>query len=249
MVGAGTGHQQAPGAHHLKSAQVQFFVSAQGSLDSSLAFRESGRIENDGVKDLDGVRPIAQDLKRVRLHPIHLRRELGAIGFQVSLRHLERGARGIDARDLAADLGQVQGEAALIAAHIERPPGRAQLLRPLLGCGVVCLLVKKSARLLSGIGVVVKHKSVKPELSAGGRLGGIAHKQWLGTGRCQLLQLAHPRVGAFQNGRRSQLLAKHAHTCLPHCGRIQSLGKQLENDQVGVFIHHHAGQFIGLAET
>ena len=93
----------------------------------------------------------------------------GAIGLKITLRHFERGARDVDARDLAADLGEMQRESALVAADIERAaPVRIapQALRPVARGGVVGALVEECAGLLAGVGVVVEGEAVEMELRA-----------------------------------------------------------------------------------
>ena len=84
-----------------------------------MALGESGRIEDDGVELLARIRPVAQNLKGVAFHPFHLRGEAGAVGLEVSLRHFERGAGGVNARNLSANLRQMQRKAALVAADVE----------------------------------------------------------------------------------------------------------------------------------
>jgi hypothetical protein len=122
------------------------------------------------VELLAGIGPVAQNLKGVGLHPVHLGGKAGAIGIQVPLRHFERGAGGVNARDLAADLRQVQRKAALVAANVERAASRrCQLLAPTRGGGVVGPLVEEGAGLLAGVGVVVEDETVEVKLRGGSR--------------------------------------------------------------------------------
>ena len=116
-------------------------------------------------KRLASVRPVAQNLKGVGLYPVHLRGEAGAIGLEIPLRHFKRGAGGVNARDLAANLGQVQRKAALVAANVERAARwRPSRLRPIPRGGVVGPLVEKGAGLLPGVGVVVEDEAVEVKL-------------------------------------------------------------------------------------
>ena len=81
------------------------------------------------------LRPVAENLEGVGLDPVDFGGQMRErLACEIALRYFERGARGVDARDLAADLGKVQGESALVAADVEgaaligfRRPGAAPI--------------------------------------------------------------------------------------------------------------------------
>lgn len=126
MVRAGTGDEDATGAEHLESAEVEFLVAAECAFDGAPGFGEGGRVEDDEVIGLTGVGPLAQDLKGVAFDPVDRGGEAGAVGGQVALGDFKRGAAGVNAGDLAADLGKMKGEAALIGADIEGADARGR---------------------------------------------------------------------------------------------------------------------------
>jgi hypothetical protein len=120
MMRAGAGDEKATGAEHLERAKVQLFVAAQRAFNCSLGFGEGRRIEDDDVKFLARLRPVAENFKRVSFDPVDFRGDARAVGLEVALRHFKRGMRNINARHLAADLGEMKSESALVAANVKR---------------------------------------------------------------------------------------------------------------------------------
>ncbi len=76
VMRAGAGNKQTAGTQHFESAQIQFLVTAQRTLDGALALGEGRRIENDGVKCFAGLGPVAENLEGVGLDPVNF-----GIGF------------------------------------------------------------------------------------------------------------------------------------------------------------------------
>src|ERR1035441_6823586 len=105
-----------------------------------------------------------------------------AIGLEVSIRHLKRSARGIDSCYLTANPSQVQGKAALVAAHVQCASGGAQPARPALSGGIVCALVQESSRFLPGVGVVIEGQPIQPKLSTAGNFAGFCGPKRLSLG-------------------------------------------------------------------
>ena len=97
MVRTGAGDQQAAGTNHFERTQIQFLVAAQGAFDGAPGFGEGGRIEDDGVKTLARLRPVAENFEGVGLDPVDFGGDAGAIGFEIALGDFERGTRGVDA--------------------------------------------------------------------------------------------------------------------------------------------------------
>ena len=163
MVGAGAGHERPARTQHLQSAQIELLVAAQGSGYGALGFGKGGRIEHHRIEGLARRTPIAQKVEGVGLDPFHRGLKAVAVDLQVLFRHLEGCAGGIDAGHLGTGPGQVEREAALVGADVQRfPAGIA------LGRGVVEALVEKRSRLLPRVGVVVKGQTV--EVKDGGQL-------------------------------------------------------------------------------
>ena len=69
VVGAGAAHENAAGTQHFKGAEVEFFVSAERSVEGATAFGERGRVEDDGVVLLAGSGIVAQQVECVGLNP------------------------------------------------------------------------------------------------------------------------------------------------------------------------------------
>jgi hypothetical protein len=69
VIGAGASHQDPAGSKHLESAQVEFFVAAQGGLEIALVFGEGRGVENDGVVALAGDGVIFEQIEGVGLDP------------------------------------------------------------------------------------------------------------------------------------------------------------------------------------
>ena len=135
MVRAGAGHQRPSRRQHLHRAQVQLLVAAQRALRRPLRLGKRRRIEHDRVEPLARLRIIAQQLKGIRLDPIHLRGK-PRIQLQVAVRDLQRSAARIHAGHPLAHPRQMQRKPALIGAHIERPPTRtlrrSRIVQPLI---------------------------------------------------------------------------------------------------------------------
>ena len=114
---------------------------------------------------------------------------------------------------------------------------------------VVCALVKKGSSLLPGVGIEMEEQAVELELCAGDGVGGVGCPERGEVGCGQPFQLTHARVRAFQNGGRIQLFLKHANAGCADGRIVESLGQQLQDDEVAVFIDDQAGQFVGFAEA
>ena len=152
-------------------------------------------------------------------------------------------------RDLAANLGEVQGETTLVAADIKRAASRAELPSQLARSSVVGALVEKRSGLLACVGVVVKSEVVEMELRAGGWPRGIGKPQRIETGRGQALQLTDARIGALQNGRRFELFTENAHAGLRYHCVEQPFGQALHYNEIAVLVDDQAGQLVGFAKT
>ena len=160
VMRAGAGDEQTAGAQHFERAKVQLLVTAQRALDGAFSFCEGRRIKNDGVKFFTGLRPVAENLEGVGLYPINISGNASAVGLEIALCNFKRGARAVDARDLATDLRKVQGETAQVATDVERTAVSPEALRPLLRRGVVGALIEKGSGFLARVGVVVKDEVV-----------------------------------------------------------------------------------------
>jgi hypothetical protein len=193
MVRAGAGHQRPPRTQHLKRAQIELFVTAEGTRHRAFGFGKSRGIEHHRVKGVARGAPIAEKIKSVGLDPFHRGLDAVPVDLKILFRHLECGARGVDSSDVGTGPGQVQCEAALVSANIE------SLATGIARCrGIVQALVKKGARLLPGIGVVVKSQpiQVKNGRQLGNGLGGI--ERFLRR-FAQLLQFADAGIGPLDD--------------------------------------------------
>ena len=157
VVGAGAGDEGSAGAEHLHGAEVELLVAAHGAFGGALGLGEGGGVEDDGVVLLVGGFVLAEQLEGVGFDPVDVCGEFG-VEFAVAVGYFEGAAAGVDSSYVAAVLGHVQGEAALIGADIER---FASCVAG--GCGVVEALVEEGSRLLAGACVEVKTESVDGE--------------------------------------------------------------------------------------
>jgi len=181
VVGAGAGDEQSAGAEHFEGAEVELFIAAECALDGALAFGEGGRIDDDDVPVVFGFGPVAEELEGIGLDPVNRAGEQGAVGFQVALGDLKGGARGVDAGDLGADLGEVEGESSLVGADVKGLTGELQGAGPLGRGAVIFTLVKERAGFLPGVGIEEEAEAV--EVERGGCLRGIGLG---GEERCEL---------------------------------------------------------------
>src|SRR5580658_7342094 len=104
----------------MQRAEVELFVAAEGRFGCALGFSEGWRIEDDGVERLGFfLIEMAEILEGVGFNPIDF-------GFQawieceIAVRRLESRTAGVDARDACANLREMQSEAAVVSAHVER---------------------------------------------------------------------------------------------------------------------------------
>lgn len=249
MVRAGTGDEQAAGAQHFERTQVQFLITAQGAFDGAFGFGEGRRIEDDGVEGFAGMRPVAQNLEGVGFDPVDFALDARVVGLEVAFRDFERSARGVNAGDLAADLGEVQSESALIAADIEGAGRSCEALRPVARGGVIGALVEKGAGFLAGVGVVVKGEAVQVKVRAGEGMRGIGEPEWIGARCGKAFELADARFGALDDRRGLHLFAQDADAGLAYAGSEQAFGEELHDDERAVFVDDEAGQLVGFAEA
>ncbi len=126
--------------------------------------------------------PVAEEFEGVGFDPVDCGAEEGCGWVRGCVGDFERGAAGVDAGDAVADVGEVQGEAALVGADVERAACAAERLGAVGGGGVVEALVEEGAGLLAGGGVEGEAEAVDGEggLEAGARLRGCGTR---GSGR------------------------------------------------------------------
>ncbi len=175
-----------------------------------------------------------------------------AIGLEIALRHFQRGARGVDARHLAADLGEMQGKSALVAADVERAadciPGAAPTRAPRRSW-----CADRETRRSSG------RRWRRSE-----RRGRSDETRWPRRDRRALRRRAikasglgagRPSISRMRGSGRSKIAAgaSSSRRTRTHVSRTpaceQTFGQELQYDDLAVLVHDQAGQLVGLAEA
>ncbi len=72
MVGAGAGDEDAAGAEHLESAEVELLVASKRSIQIALGLGECGRVEDDSIVTAVGGGVVLQEIEGVGLDPFDL---------------------------------------------------------------------------------------------------------------------------------------------------------------------------------
>jgi len=193
VVGAGVGDEGSAGGEQAKGAEVELLVAAGGGFGGAPGLGEGRWVEDDGVVEVGAVAAqtsrslrcggksaasgrddraaggveVAEVVEGVGFDPVGDGLEVGVEG-EVLVGGFEGGAAGVDASDAVADLGEVEGEAALVGADVEcsmSATGGADVF----GCGgVVEALVEEGAGLLAGGCVVGEAEAVEGEEGGGG---------------------------------------------------------------------------------
>ena len=193
VVGAGVGDEGSAGGEQAEGAEVELLVAAEGGVGGALGLGEGGWVEDDGVVEVGAVAAqrsrslrcggksaasgrddraaggveVAEVVEGVGFDPVGGGFEVGVEG-EVLVGGFEGGAAGVDACDAVADLGEVEGETALVGADIECSCGTTGGLDVGGGCGVVEALIEEGAGFLAGGCVVGEAEVVEGEGGGGG---------------------------------------------------------------------------------
>src|SRR5208283_5861984 len=150
----------------------------------------------------------------------------------------ERGAGAVDAGDVGAARGEMEGESALVAKNVE-----GVAMGVLGGGGVVLALIEEGSGLLA-------FERVELELDAvhGEDCGTLFTGEQAGRVRREFLELANSRIHALDNRRGMQLLGQLRKQSGAHDLCVHSLSDNLHGENVVVAVDDKAGQEIGFAE-
>src|ERR1700678_1989942 len=128
VIGAGAGDENAAGAQHFEGAEIEFFVATESGIEIALGFGEGWRIENDGVVLLAGGGVVLEQIEGVGFNPFDFMNlgsvrlggmKIGSVQSSVLVGDFERGTRTVDASDVGAARGEMQGESALVTEDVE----------------------------------------------------------------------------------------------------------------------------------
>jgi len=120
VVRARTGDERAAGREQAERSQVELFVAAEGRGGSAFGFGEGRRVEHDGVENQGFfLIEMAEVFEGIGFDPIDFGFEIG-VESEIGVGGFECGAAGVDASDAGAGLGEMQGEAAVVGADVER---------------------------------------------------------------------------------------------------------------------------------
>uniref|UniRef100_E6QKZ5 Uncharacterized protein n=1 Tax=mine drainage metagenome TaxID=410659 RepID=E6QKZ5_9ZZZZ len=198
------------------------------------------------------LRHLAQEGKGVGFYPVDFGVELVTVFGEVRLGDFEGCARGVDAGDALTDLGQMEGEAALVGADIEHLRGCVFGLCPASDGGVVFALIEECAGFLAGLDVEVKAEAIEQEdgLECGrGWLRGVERHV---CGSRHAFEGANAWVGSFPEGKRGavgiEVMANGGDDGGADGGGVQPAREELDDDQIGVLVEDDAGEIIGFAE-
>src|SRR5580693_328712 len=145
VVGAGAGHQDAAGAQHLQSAEVEFFIAAEGGIEVALTLGKRWWVEDDRIVTLAGGGVVLEQIEGVGFDPFDFRLVLAApVEGGILIGNFERSSGTIDAGDVRAARDQMKSEASLIAEDIE-----GFSVGVLGNGGVVLALVEEGSSLLA----------------------------------------------------------------------------------------------------
>src|SRR5436309_1054078 len=154
VIRARAGHENAARAEHLERAEVQFFIAANGGIKVTLALRERGWVQDDGVVLALCRGVILEQVEGISLNPF----DLAAVQGSVLVGNFQGRTGTIHAGDLGAVRGEMKGESPLIAENVERFPfgvaGRG---------GIVLALVEEGSGLLPFQGVELEADGVHGE--------------------------------------------------------------------------------------
>jgi S-adenosylmethionine:tRNA ribosyltransferase-isomerase len=231
MVRAGTCNKDASRPEQPHRTVIDLLIAAEGRLDGFTAFREGGRIEDDGVVALALSLTVPKEIESIRFKGLDVRQ---AIPLRIRPHQFDCRGRDIDSFNTVADLADLESEPPGVAERIESP---AAGVTP-AGAMVVALIEIGTCLLPAGQG---KRQMLTVFINDYG------FRYWL-AGHFLLqfksFEFSHPAIISEENGRRRVALGQNLrHQRLKFVG---GLDEALDDKPVVIAIDHQARQKVAL---